>query len=50
LFKTTYPDIYEKFALVKRKEINELAILLQNIESEIIIENEGMLKLLELGT
>jgi hypothetical protein len=39
LFKTTYPDIYDIFAQVNRKESNVLAILLQNIESEIIIEN-----------
>jgi len=39
LFKLNYPDIYEIFAAVKRKESNALAILLQNIESEIIIEN-----------
>ena len=38
-FKTHFPDIYEVFSLIKRKEKSLLARILQALESDIIVNN-----------
>ncbi len=38
-FKTHFPEIYEVFSLIKRKEKSLLARILQSLESDIIVNN-----------